>query len=160
MNATPYFVANITDKDGINATGTGIGHDLELIIDGDMSKTYNLNSNFVYDFGSYTTGSTYYNIPELEPGAHTLKFRAWDILNNPTTVTLNFNVVKGLQPDIMGVSCTNNPARTSTTFIVSHNFTNSNVDLALDIFDMSGRLLWTHEEVELVQVRTIRWTGI
>lgn len=146
VNATPYFVANITDKDGINATGTGIGHDLELIIDGDMSKTYNLNSNFVYDFGSYTTGSTYYNIPELEPGAHTLKFRAWDILNNPTTVTLNFNVVKGLQPDIMGVSCTNNPARTSTTFIVSHNFTNSNVDLALDIFDMSGRLLWTHEE--------------
>ena len=146
VNPTPYFVANITDKDGINATGTGIGHDLELIIDGDMSKTYNLNSNFTYDFGTYTSGTTYYSIPELEPGAHSLKFRAWDILNNPSTVTLNFNVVKGLQPSIMDISCTKNPARTSTTFIVSHNFTNSNVDMVLDIFDMSGRLLWSHAE--------------
>jgi hypothetical protein len=146
VNPTPYFVAQITDNNGINTTGNGIGHDLELIIDGQMARTYILNDNFQYDFGSHTSGSTWYSIPELAAGQHKLMFRAWDILNNPTTVTLNFNVVKGLQPDIMGVSCTNNPARTSTTFIVSHNFTNSNVDLALDIFDMSGRLLWTHEE--------------
>ena len=159
VNVTPYFVANITDKDGINATGTGIGHDLELIIDGDMEKTYNLNSNFAYDFGSYTSGSTYYSIPALEPGAHSLKFRAWDILNNSTTVTLHFNVVRGLQPEIMDVSCTNNPARTSTTFIVSHNFTDSNVDMALDIFDMSGRLLWTHAEngVSTGSAYTMNW---
>ena len=146
MNCTPYFVANITDKDGINATGNGIGHDLELIIDGDMTKTYNLNGNFTYDFGSYTSGSTYYNIPELEPGAHTLKFRAWDILNNSSTAVLNFNVVRGLQPEIMSVSCTNNPATTTTTFIVTHNYTGSNVDVELSIFDMSGRELWRHSE--------------
>ncbi|MBQ7421926.1 MAG: type IX secretion system sortase PorU [Prevotella sp.] len=146
VNCTPYFVANITDKDGINATGNGIGHDLELIIDGDMTKTYNLNGNFTYDFGSYTSGSTYYNIPELEPGAHTLKFRAWDILNNSSTAVLNFNVVRGLQPEIMSVSCTNNPATTTTTFIVTHNYTGSNVDVELSIFDMSGRELWRHSE--------------
>ena len=34
VNSTPYFVAEITDKDGINTTGNGIGHDLELTIDG------------------------------------------------------------------------------------------------------------------------------
>lgn len=146
VNSTPYFVAEVTDKDGINASGSGVGHDLQLVIDGDMQKTYNLNDNFNFEFGSYTKGSTYYNIPELEEGAHTLSFRAWDILNNSSTVTLSFNVVKGLQPEITSVSCTENPARTSTTFIVSHNFSGADVDLVLDVFDMSGRILWQHSE--------------
>ena len=96
VNSTPYFVAEITDKDGINTTGNGIGHDLELTIDGLTAMTYNLNGNFQYDFGSYTSGTTYYSIPELTEGKHTLKFRAWDILNNSTTTELTFNVVKGI----------------------------------------------------------------
>ncbi|MBR5697339.1 MAG: type IX secretion system sortase PorU [Prevotella sp.] len=146
VNTTPYFVAQLTDQDGINTTGNGVGHDLELIIDGDMSKTYVLNENFQFDFGSYTTGSTYYNIPELEPGMHTLLFRAWDVLNNSSTAQLSFNVVKGLSPRLFSVSCTQNPARTSTTFIISHDRTGCTVDVELDIFDTSGRQLWRHNE--------------
>ena len=146
MNTTPYFVAQLTDQDGINTTGNGVGHDLELIIDGDMSKTYVLNDNFQFDFGSYTTGSTYYNIPELEPGMHTLLFRAWDVLNNSSTAQLSFNVVKGLSPQLFSVSCTQNPARTGTTFIISHDRTGCTVDVELDIFDTSGRQLWRHNE--------------
>lgn len=146
VNTTPYFVAQLSDDNGINATGNGIGHDLELIIDGKASMTYNLNDNFQYDFGSSTTGATYYSIPTLEPGAHTLLFRAWDTMNNSTTTQLNFNVVKSLEPTINSVAVTTNPASTSTTFIVSHNFGGSNVDVTIDVFDMSGRRLWTHSE--------------
>ena len=146
VNATPYFVAEVSDKDGINATGNGIGHDLELVIDGEALRTYNLNSNFTYDFGTYTSGSTYYSIPELAPGRHNLKFRVWDVLNNPSTATLDFNVVKGLTPRLIDVSCTKNPAVSSTTFIVTHNFIDSDVDVILDVFDLGGRILWTHRE--------------
>ena len=146
VNTTPYFVARITDRNGINAAGTGIGHDLQLIIDGDMQRTYNLNANFSYDFGSYTSGSTFYSLPELEPGPHHLLFRAWDVYNNPSTTQLDFTVVKGLQPSVFSVSCTDNPARTSTTFIVNHDRMGSEVDVAVDVFDMSGRHLWTHSE--------------
>ena len=49
VNTTPFFVAKITDKDGINAAGSGIGHDLQLVIDGAMSKTYVMQSKFTYD---------------------------------------------------------------------------------------------------------------
>lgn len=146
VNSTPYFVAQITDKDGINATGNSIGHDLQLIIDGEASKTYVLNDNFSYDFGTYTKGETYYNIPELEEGNHTLLFRAWDTLNNLSTAELSFNVVKGITPTLYSVSCSDNPASTSTTFIVNHDFIGSDVDVKIDVFDMSGRLLWTHKE--------------
>ena len=146
VNTTPYFVAQISDDDGINATGNGVGHDMQLIIDGKATQTYTLNDNFAYDFGTYTSGSVGFILPMLEPGPHKLMFRAWDTMNNPSTVQLDFNVVKGLKPTIYNVSATRNPASTSTTFIISHNFGGSNVDVILDVYDLSGRLLWTHSE--------------
>lgn len=154
VNATPYFVAQITDKDGINTTGNGIGHDLELVIDGDMSKTYILNDNFEYDFGSYTSGTTHYAIPELSAGQHKLRFRAWDILNNSSTAELTFNVVRGLEPTLYSVSCTENPASTTTTFIVNHDYTGSNLDVDIDIFDISGRHLWTYSDTGVATTGT------
>ena len=78
VNTAPYFVAQLSDESGINATGNGVGHNLELIIDGDANKTYDLNDNFAYDFSSYTSGSTYYNIPALEPGPHALPRLGYD----------------------------------------------------------------------------------
>ncbi len=159
VNSTPYFVAEIMDKDGINSSGNGIGHDLQLVIDGEMARTYILNDNFSYDFGSYTRGTTYYNIPELEEGEHILQFRAWDVFNNMSSTQLRFNVVKGLTPSLFSVSCTNNPATTSTTFIISHDRAGSTVDVGIDVFDMSGRLLWTHEEsgVTTGNAYTVDW---
>lgn len=146
VNATPYFVAQINDNDGLNTSGNGIGHDLQLIVDGEMTKTYVLNDNFTYDFGSYTSGSTFYSIPQLPEGPHRLQFRAWDVFNNSTTTTLDFNVVKALEPKVFSVSCTNNPATTNTTFIVAHDRQNSEVTTTLDVMDMSGRVLWSHRE--------------
>ena len=146
VNTTPFFVAEIQDKDGLNTTGAGIGHDLLLTIDGDMSKTYVLNDNFEYDFGSYTSGRTYYNIPSLTPGRHTLRFRAWDIMNNSSTTELTFNVVEGLVPNFYGVDCTQNPATTGTTFIITHDRSGSNLDVEIEVFDISGRPVWKHEE--------------
>ena len=154
VNPAPYFVANISDKDGINASGNGIGHDLELVIDGELQKTYNLNERFQYDCGSYTKGTTSCFIPELSEGMHKLKFRAWDILNNSSTVELTFKVVKGLQPNLLNLSCTSNPARTSTTFILSHDRAGSNIDVEIEVFDMTGRILWSHQESGVAEQST------
>ena len=159
VNSTPYFVAQVSDEDGINTTGTGIGHDLELIIDGDMSKTYVLNDYFAYDFGTFTSGETHYSIPALSPGQHTLKFRAWDVKNNSTTATLSFNVVEGLQPNFFNVGLSKNPASQSTTFIINHDRAGSNLDVEIDIFDLSGRLLWNYTEsgVSTGNTYTVDW---
>ena len=158
VNSTPYFVAELKDKDGINASGAGIGHDMQLIIDGKMEMTYSLNDNFQYDFGSYTSGSTYYNIPQLEVGPHKLQFRAWDILNNYSTAELTFYVVQSQKPSF-SIGCTNNPAREQTTFIISHDRTGAELGVIIDVFDVSGRLLWRHEEsgVSATSTYTVPW---
>ena len=159
VNPTPYFVAQLNDEDGINATGSGIGHDLQLIIDGEMSKTYSLNDYFRYDFGSYTSGTVGFSIPELSYGEHRLLFRAWDILNNSSTAELNFRVEKGLEPRFFDVECTKNPASTTTSFRIVHDRVGSNMDVVLDVFDISGRHLWSYAEggVSTDNTYTIDW---
>ena len=152
VNPTPYFVAFLNDEDGINASGSGIGHDLELIIDGQMATTYNLNDYFQYDFGSYTKGQVGYSIP-------TLAYGQWDVLNNSSTAELSFNVAKGVEPNLVSVECSPNPAKTNTTFRIVHDRTGSEMDVKLDIFDTAGRHLWTYSEsgVSTDQVYTLDW---
>ncbi len=146
VNTTPYFIAELNDEDGINVSGSGIGHDLQLVIDGDAQKTYVLNDAFQYDFGSYTSGKVGYSIPELTYGTHKLLFRAWDVLNNSSTVELNFEVAKGVGPHLADISCTPNPATTHTKFRIVHDRVGGQMDVRLELFDMSGRHLWTYSE--------------
>jgi hypothetical protein len=150
VNTTPYFRAELYDENGINASGSSIGHDLELVIEqlsgsGMLPRTYNLNDYFAYDFGDYRSGSVGFSIPELSEGQYRLLFRAWDILNNSSTSELIFTVEKGLESDF-NVICTKNPATTGTTFIMTHDRMGSEVHVTLDVYDLSGRQLWTHAE--------------
>ena len=159
VNTTPLFYAELYDRNGINVSDGGIGHNLELVIDGRLSNTYVLNDYFQYDFGDYRRGSLYYSLPPLEAGWHKLLFRAWDALNNSSTAELQFQVVRGLEPTLFSVECTKNPARTNTTFVLSHDRAGSQVDVVLEIFDASGRQLWRHAESGIAadQTYTIDW---
>ena len=85
-------------------------------------------------------------MPELTEGRHSLTFRAWNIMNKSTTKSLEFEVVKGLRPELFSISCTNSPARESTTFILSHNRPDSELDVRIAVCDFSGRELWVHTE--------------
>ena len=159
VNSTPYFYAELSDKDGINVAGSGIGHDLELIIDGDMNKTYNLNEYFQYNFGDYCSGNVGYSLPELTSGEHKLLFRAWDVQNNSSTAELTFVVDARQEPSLQSVICTKNPATTNTQFIVTHDRNGSSMDVELEIFDTSGRKLWgkTESGIPTDNTYTIDW---
>jgi len=159
VNATPYFYAELTDKDGINAAGSSIGHDIELIVDGEMTRTYNLNDAFQYSFGDFRSGTVGYSLPALDAGPHKLLLRAWDVLNNPSTAELTFTVNPQLEPRIASVVCTKNPATTTTSFIISHDRAGSQMDVVLEVFDFSGRKLWERAESGLPtdQTYTLDW---
>ena len=145
-NETPYLVAELEDKDGINTVGNGIGHDIVAIIDNSPSYTYVLNNYYEAYFGDYTQGTVRYSLPALPAGKHTLFFRAWDIMNNSSTTLLDFEVVKGLKPGLFNVDCTKSPARDNTTFVLSHDRPEATLDVKLSVYDFAGRVLWTHTE--------------
>ena len=146
VNPTPYFAAELYDDSGINAAGSSVGHDLELVIDGELSRTYNLNNYFTFDFGEYRSGSVGFTIPELSEGPHRLLFRAWDVMNNSSTTELAFNVVKGGGDGDINVICTKNPASTTTSFVITHDRSTTEADVVLEIFDISGREIYKRLE--------------
>ena len=155
VNTTPYFIAELYDDSGINASGSSIGHDLELTIDGDMNQTYNLNNYFEYDFGDYRSGSIGFSIPELSIGTHKLLFRAWDILNNSTTTELLFEVSEDAGAGEFNVTCTQNPASTNTQFVITHDRPGSELKVTLDVFDLGGRQLWRQTDTVMATNDTV-----
>lgn len=157
VNETPFLMVYLEDEDGINIAGN-IGHSLTAIIDGKASMTYNLDEYYVSDIGGYTRGSLSYALPEIPEGKHQLMFRAWDMMNNSSTVTVDFEVVKGLAPEILHIYATPNPARDYTTFMVTHDRPESDMVMTIEVFDFSGRILWTHSEEEFPLTSTYSYT--
>ena len=143
VNETPLLVAQLEDADGINTAGS-LGHNLIAIVDGEASMTYSLNDYYISDIGGYTQGVVSYVLPELTEGTHTLMFRAWDMMNNSSTATIEFEVVKGLAPDILQVQAMSQSGQ--TTFMLAHDRPENEVVVTLEVFDFSGRILWSHSE--------------
>ena len=147
VNATPLFLAFIEDEHGINTAGSGIGHDLVLTIDGDAKQTYNLNDYFS-TAGKYTTGTVEYLMPQMQPGRHSLTFRAWDLFNNSTTKSLDFEVVNNLGPRLIDVLVYPNPVRTgeSLNIVITHDRPNAALHTAITIYDLQGRKVWQQSQ--------------
>ena len=74
---------------------------MELSIDGQLSRTYSLNSSFLYDIGNYRSGNVGFYLPALEDGVHRLFFRAWDVLNNSSSV--EYTIYVNVSPQIAGI---------------------------------------------------------
>jgi len=146
VNETPLFLANVSDSDGINTVGSGIGHDVMLTIDQDPLQSYVLNDYFQSNPNSYSSGVVKYKLPAMVNGKHTLTFRVWDLLNNSTTKTANFEVVKGLIPEIFTVYNYPNPVRTQTSIIVKHDRPETILNTMVEIFDISGRKIWSFSQ--------------
>lgn len=146
VNESPVFIAKLVDNNGINRVGSGIGHDLMLTIDNDPRQSYVLNDYFQSVLNSYSSGEVRYKLNNLENGKHTLTFRAWDLLNNSNTQSIDFEVIKGLTPNIFKVYNFPNPVKTNTRIIVDHDRPETVLNTRVDIFDLSGRTMWSFEQ--------------
>ncbi len=144
VNCTPYLTAYLHDASGINVSGTGVGHDLLLTIDDDARQTYVLNDYYVPDFGKYTSGSLAYTIPTMTAGAHTLTLRAWDMLNNTSTASLDFIVDETYEPSILRLMASPVIARESTTFLLTYDLPGTKSEVELEVFDYAGHRLWRY----------------
>ncbi len=142
VGTSALFVAELSDESGINAPLKSAGHDMTLIIDDNATSFYTLNRNFVYDFGSITSGTVTYRLDNLSPGKHSLQFKVWDTAGNSTSRQLNFNVVDGYQPTKFGVSATKSPTRTQTCFIATVATPVEGASVRFEVYDFTGRRIW------------------
>lgn len=157
IGTNAILLARIEDADGINTAGTGVGHNIELVIDDETSNPYELNNYFSFDFGSYTTGTLQYTLPPLEPGSHSLTLRAWDVYNNVSEARIEFDVTD----DFLAVNSTASPIRTSTTFILSVRDA-SITRYSLAVYDVMGRKVdeYKYNANGIDGLYTLPWSAI
>lgn len=161
-NADPVLYVKLRDELGINTTGNGIGHDLVAILDGANDAQIILNDYYEAVQDSSNQGTVKYQLRDLSKGSHKLKIRAWDILNNVSEKELEFVVAneEGLVLD--HVLNYPNPFTTNTAFYFEHNHPGENLDILIQIFTISGKLIKTistSQFLEGTRSEPIYWNG-
>lgn len=148
VGSTPLLLARVTDENGINTSGLGIGHDIILTIDEGETDEINLNRYYRSDLGSYQSGSIEYQLPELTEGEHTAKLKLWDSYNNSSEKTITFIVTTSNKLTINNISVYPVPVQYGESLYVefSHNDPNAILDVTYTIVDLSGRKIFEGEQ--------------
>ena len=160
VNTSPTLLVKLKDDYGINTTGNGIGHDLVAIIDGKEQTV--LNNYYEAERDSFNCGAVRYPYEKLAAGTHTVKVRAWDILNNASESELEFVVVNDEGPVLDHVLNYPNPFTTNTSFFFEHNLPGTELDILITIYTISGKVVKTintQQVTEGFRSQPIPWDG-
>ena len=140
-NETPILLAIISDDNGINTVGNGIGHDITAVIDGNTSEVVNLNDQYEADLNTYKSGSIRFQMDKLQPGEHNIKVKVWDVFNNSTETYTEFIVASSEKFAIERLLNYPNPFTTHTDFYFEHNQSCQFLNVLIEVFTVSGKLV-------------------
>ncbi len=164
VNESPYFVAEIYDTLGINKSGIGTGHDIFVSIDNKVRYSYVLNNYYESSYTEEGKGTVRFTIPDKLPtGEHTLTFKVWNVMNKSATKTITFYVEEGKAPVIYDLTATPSPAKSEVQFIFDHDCPESLIKMNINVFDLSGTPVWSHEVTGLtdeLSQSSVRWNLI
>ena len=162
-NASPNLIVALSDISGINTSITSVDHDIVAILDGDQANPIVLNDYYETELNDFTKGKVMYQLRDLSVGLHTLKIKAWDTYNNSSAATLNFLVVSDSNLVLDHVLNYPNPFVNYTEFWFSHNKPNEPLEVQVQIFTISGKLVKTIRKTEQTTgnlSRSISWDGL
>ncbi|WP_297332718.1 type IX secretion system sortase PorU [Flavobacterium sp.] len=160
-NDSPMLLAFLEDEHGIN-TASGIGHDIIGILDGDENNPFLMNDYYEADPDTYKRGTVRFPFANLEKGLHTLTFKAWDVYNNLVTADIQFVVSGDDALTIDKVLNYPNPFVSYTEFWFNHNRPFEPLDVQVQIFTVSGKVVKTINQSVITDgflSRDIRWDG-
>ncbi len=140
-NNTPELLALISDKGGINTSGTGIGHDIVSYLDNDKTNSVILNNFYENNLNTYSSGKIVYPLGELAGGKHILSLKAWDNFNNSTTTNLVFIVETDKGLVLNRLINYPNPFIYDTKIIFDHNRPDTEMEINIDIYNSRGSLI-------------------
>ncbi|MBR7168546.1 MAG: type IX secretion system sortase PorU [Bacteroidales bacterium] len=137
----PAIYAILYDTVGINAVGSGIGHDITAILDGNNNQIMVLNDYYEPDRNNPYKGYIKYPLHNLSNGTHHLTLKAWNIYNFSASASIIFNVNNHTAVHIGNFYSYPNPATTKTVFRLEHNQPEQIKHIQIDIYDMMGHLV-------------------
>lgn len=160
-NSTLFI--RLEDENGINTSGTGLGHDITAILNENSKQPMNLNSFYEGDIGDYTKGQVKYPFNNLENGRHRINVKAWDVLNNSGEGYTEFIVEDKAELALYYVLNYPNPFTTNTQFSFEHNRPGEALDVRIEIYTVSGKIVKTLQTTHLSssrRVNELNWDGL
>ncbi len=142
-NEAPLLFAKLYDENGINTVGSSIGHDLLATLNDNSEQAVVLNDLYEADLDTYRSGTVRYRFKELPEGGHTLRLKAWDVFNNSSETTTEFVVASSAELALAHVLNYPNPFTTYTQFLFEHNRPCTTLNVQVQVFTVSGRLVKT-----------------
>jgi hypothetical protein len=139
----PLLFGRLFDENGINTVGSSIGHDLLAVLDENTEQAIVLNDLYQADLDTYKSGEVRYRFNNLSEGTHTLRLKAWDVFNNSSESTTEFVVSSSAELALDHVLNYPNPFTTSTEFFFEHNRPCTTLNVQVQVFTVSGRLVKT-----------------
>ena len=137
----PTLLVVLEDDNGINVVGNSIGHDLEGVLDENTQNTYLLNDFYESELDDHTRGTVRYPLNDLVEGRHSIQVKAWDVANNSSTGYTEFVVASSGEIALEHVLNYPNPFTDRTCFQFDHNLANQELEVQIQIFTVSGRLV-------------------
>jgi hypothetical protein len=156
------LIAKLFDESGINTSGIGIGHEITAILDGNKDNLIVLNEYYTADVDSYQSGRVRFLFKDLSNGPHNIKVKAWDTHNNSAEEEVEFIVANKETISLEHVLNYPNPFSTSTTFHFDHNRSGEDLEILIQVFTVSGRLVKTLHAVapgSKAHIGDIHWDG-
>ncbi|MDZ4680032.1 MAG: type IX secretion system sortase PorU [Saprospiraceae bacterium] len=145
-NDKPVLLAKLQDDNGINVVGNSIGHDLDGVLDNNTQNTYLLNDFYEAELDDYTRGTVRYPLAKLAEGRHTMRVKAWDVANNSAEGYTEFIVANSEKIALEHVLNYPNPFTDRTCFQFDHNMAGQELDVLIQIYTISGRLIKSLEQ--------------
>ncbi|MBI4929213.1 MAG: type IX secretion system sortase PorU [Bacteroidetes bacterium] len=161
-NDDPKIFAVLSDENGINTAGISIGHDITAVLDGRNEQPFVLNDYYESDMDNYKKGSVRYPLIDLAEGNHSLNVKVWDVYGNSSSSYTEFLVAASATLALKHVLNYPNPFTTKTSFYFEHNKCCTNLDVQVQVFTVSGKLVKTIQQfVNLEGFRSdpIDWDG-
>jgi hypothetical protein len=136
------FLAKVSDENGINIAGQGIGHEITGVLD-NSTQVIVMNDYYTTEKNSYQKGVVQYPFKNLPVGNHNIKFKCWDTYNNSSEAYLEFLVAETAKIALEHILNFPNPFSSHTTFHFDHNRAGDDVEVLIEIFSISGKLIKT-----------------
>ena len=135
---SPTLVALLADSAGINI-GTGLGHDITAVVDGNPNSLIVLNDFYQPDIVDSRRGSVAYTLQGLAPGHHRVTLKAWNIFGVSNSATVPFVVHSTDTLTLSTLSASPNPSSTRMVLSLRVNSPASVVSAELEIYNSRGQ---------------------
>lgn len=160
---SPLLLVHVRDSSGINIMRENIGHSITAVLDEKSTQTIFLNNYFENSLNSYQKGVAKYRLADLSEGRHSVEVKAYDNYNNSSRAYTEFIVAGDARVALSHILNYPNPFTTNTGFYFEHNQPGRNLEINIQIFTISGKLIKTINEnlyAENVRVGPIAWDGL